>query len=328
MTSFVCFLLTIALINSINAVNSLAMSADGKVIVIGSYLGTLSTFHDNADGIWSYTSDIYKRTIRSVAISLPNEVKVVGFENNRIGVIKDGMVMPYNYGCNGREMTMSANGKYIVAGTAEGAFEIFEFDEKSILRGVIKLPNNYQSPVRNINITDDGQEVRICFADGEIIIYQYVKPTWRCYELATWSPDRSKMWITSIASTPDGRLFVGGTAEGKVEVWVKNAQNRLNKLTSLMVGKPCSICSLAVNQSGTRIISGTLDGEVQLWQSTSLNSWQRIGTLPSSKIEHATVAMSADGERIVRGVGGSIEVWQSEQNNSWSCIFTAKGLED
>lgn len=325
--AFLYFLLTIALINSVNGVNSLAMSADGKEVVTGSYLGRLSSFQEMADGTWFDTVRICNHTIRFIAISLPTAVKVVGFEQNKLSVIKDDRLTSYNLGLTGREIAMSANGKYVVANAANGTFIIFEFDDNYALRVVRKLPNNYNAPARCMNITDNAQEIRACFADGEVIIYQSNGHTWQCYELVNWSPDHSKIWTTSLASTPDGRLLVGGAADGKLYIWTKNACNRLQLLTS-MNGSQGTICSLAISRDGTRFVSGSLDGEVKIWQSTAPNVWQIMGTLSSAQTQHATVAMSADGERIVKGVGGTIEVWQSLGNNDWHCIYTARGLEN
>ena len=152
-----------------NGVGSVAISADGEYIAVGSGNDTVYLFDkDSSTPLWSYTTGDW---VRSVAISADGEyITAGGYDGNRVYLFdKDSSTPLWSYETGGyvRAVAISADGEYIAAGS---------YDEK-----VYHFENNYPpiAPIDSISPSPARFDEEVTFSgsgadnDGTIIAYEW-----------------------------------------------------------------------------------------------------------------------------------------------------------
>ncbi len=122
-----------------NGVGSVAISADGEYIAVGSGNDTVYLFDkDSSTPLWSYDTGSY---VYSVAISADGEYIAAGSEDGRVYLFnKDSSTPIWSYETGSSEapegvhsVAISADGEYIAAGSYDNKVYLFDKDSSTPL---------------------------------------------------------------------------------------------------------------------------------------------------------------------------------------------------
>ncbi len=304
-------------------VNSVAISSDGKYVVVGSY--RIYFFDKSGKLLWNKSGEFY---IHSVAASLNGKYIVAGegwtpsdsvYKRTYFGQKTWGSndEISYNiYLFNNKgdllwkyktygpvsSVAITPDGKYIVAGSIGGY--IYLFNNKGDLLWKYKTYGN----VRSISITRGGEYIVV--GSWEDITGDDWPDSGYIY---FFDKDGNLLWkyktgdeVSSVAITPDGNYVVAGSADNNVYFFDKDG----NLLWKYKTGS--GVWSVAITPDGNYILSGS-GGSIYFFNKNGKLLWKY-----HTEDEINSVAMTSDGSYVVAGsCDGHIYSFDKNGNLLW-----------
>ncbi len=298
-------------------VTSVAFSADGQRIVSGSWDGTVKVWDtDKVQEILSLEG--HTRTVTSVAFSADGKRIVSGSLDGTIKVWDTdkgqemftlightGLVTCVAFSADDRSIVSSSDGLHAQGRPLPGEVKVWDADKG---QEVLTLRDS------------DGATSVAYSADGKRI----VSGDWK-RSIKVWDVEKRQLLltlkeghteqITSLAISADGKRIVSGSIDRTVKVW--DAEKGKEVFT--LKGHTGWVLSVAFSVDGKRIVSGSggfdvpsqpAKGEVKVWDA---DTGQEIITLKGHTGSVASVAISADGKRIVSDNGDkTVKVWDAD----------------
>ncbi|KAJ7221335.1 hypothetical protein GGX14DRAFT_558831 [Mycena pura] len=282
----------------LGSVRSIALSADGKRVVSGSW-------DDCRVRIWN--ADTGKQIgaalaghsgyISSVAISADGKRVVSGSNDSTVRIWNVDTGVGTALEGHSDEVTsvaLSTDGKRAVSGSGDRTVCIWNADTGEQIGAALKG----HSRVRSVAISADGKHVVVSGSiDGTMRI---------------WNLDTDKEVgvahsnaVTSVALSADGMRAVS-VSGGTMRIW--NAHTGQQIGTALEHGTP--ILSVALSADGKRAVSGAWDvtDKVRIWNTEISEQVVAPPQLRSGKFMSA--ALSADGKRVVCGFDDhTLRIW-------------------
>ncbi|KAJ7221322.1 hypothetical protein GGX14DRAFT_669358 [Mycena pura] len=279
-------------------VRSIALSADGKRVVSGSW-------GDSTVRIWN--ADTGKQIgaalaghsgyISSVAISADGKRVVSGSVDStvRIWNVDTGVgtaLEGHSDQVTSVALSADADGKRAVSGSDDRTVCIWNADTGEQIGAALK---GHSDSVTSVALSANGKRAVSGSDDCTMRI---------------WNLDTDKevgvahsRTVTSVALSADGMRAVSASG-GAMRIW--NADTGQQIGTALEHGAP--IRSVALSADGKRAVSGTWDGTVCIWNTEMSEQVVAPPQLRSGKFKSAT--LSADGKRVVCGFDDhTLRIW-------------------
>ncbi|HEX8565308.1 MAG TPA: TIR domain-containing protein [Pyrinomonadaceae bacterium] len=263
-----------------NSTASVAITADGKLIVSGSFDKTIRVWETESGKCLSVLKD-KANPVLSVAItadgklivsgSLDKTVRVWETESGKcLSVLKGHTDSPYGVG-------ITADGKLIVSGSNDNTVRVWETESGKCL-SVLKGHTNY---VRSVAITADGKLIVSGSWDTTIRVWETASRA--CLSVLRGHIDK----VFGVAITADGKLIVSSSADNTVRVW----ETESGKCLSVLEGHTGNTYGVAITADGKLIVSGSLDTTIRVWD---LSNFSRIKKQePSNQITQTKIKKQA-----------------------------------
>ena len=297
-------------------VAAVAVSADGRRAVTGSYYGTVRVW-DLDTGEPLHTLAGHDGPVHVVAVTADGRRAVtIGGDDETVRVwdLDTGQQQAELNAGPVAAVAVTADGRRAVS-VGRGTARVWDLDTGELLRTLADIiPRNYAVAVsadgRRAVTYGRGRIVRIWdLANGKQVASARQR-LWNRFR--AWSPAfKRRRWtsVYSVAFSSDGRRAVSGSEGGTVRVWDLDTGQQQAKLSG-RVGPVRGVRAVAVSADGRRAVSGGWhDGTVRVWD---LDTGQQRAELNTGRV--AAVAVSADGRRAVSGSeNGTVRVWDLEE---------------
>lgn len=255
-------------------VKAVAISADGKQVLTGSYDKT-AILWDTSTGqaIFTLAAGQGIAPITGVAFSPDGQYLLTGTSGGfaTLWNSKTGEAIREYQGEHGylTSIAFSPDGEYIAAGTGRGIAELWDAKTGKLLR----IFEGHIGNVNSVVFSPDGNYLLTGSWDGTAILWDATTAT----NLQTFDDHLDD--VICVAFSPDGHYFVTGSAD------------RMAKLWEIETGKVIRTFSILIpsrNSDIQREITLTFLGQIQ------------------------GIAFSPDGRYVVTGYGsGAIRIWES-----------------
>ena len=284
-------------------VQAAAISADGEILVSGSW--------DNTIKIWNLATNAIAKTleghslrIRQVAITPDGQTLASASDDKTVMLwdLASGSLKATLIGHSGPvyAVAISADGKTAVSGSEDKTIKIWDLATGSIkatLRG-------HKGPVRAIAISPDSQTLVSGSADRSIAI-------WNLQTGAKISTLRGHAdLVRALAVSPDGNTVVSGSWDKTIKIW--NLQTR--ELLRTLAGHSDKVTAVTVSPGGHTIVSGSDDNSIKIWNLDETKAEAKAiakGTLTEHSSDVFSVAISPDGKTLVSASWDkTIKIWR------------------
>lgn len=295
-------------------VRSLALSADGSTLVVGSLNGETK--------LWNLTTDQPVRSftdrpaIQSIAVSppaAPNQPQLFASSDYQGGIelydLSNGELRRTLEGHSTvvQSVAFSPDGKILASGCWDKTINLWDVATGELLHtltghsyGVTAVTFVPQPKSGTPGATDEPLLASADY-DGGIKLWQ---PT-SGQLVRTFATDRYPVF--ALVVSPDGRTLVEGNGNGSIKSW-KLPSGRY--LTSFG-GHADAVTTLAIGRDGKTLASGSRDKTIKLWD---LSTGNLIQTLSGEAVDSIlTLAFSPDGQTLVSGdQEGMIQLWRRQ----------------
>jgi serine/threonine protein kinase len=277
------------------SVKSLAISADGQILVSGSTDKTLKAWN-LVTGEEIHTFCGHGDSVLSVAISPDGEILASGSADRLIGVwnLKTRRNIQFLGGHSGQVMSVvfHPKNKRLFSGSGDKTIKVWDKVWELINKPATHTHAKHSSGVTSIAVSSDGQSLVSGSYDKTIIV-------WPDHIIAGHSDV-----VSSVAISPDGQTIVSGSRDKEIKVWNLSSGELLHTLS----GHSGSVLSVAISPNGQTLFSGSEDKTVKVW---SLSTGEEIVTLTKYIDAVTSLAISPDGQLLVSGSqDGTIKLWR------------------
>ena len=290
-------------------ITSMAMSSDGKSVLIGEELDTTVTLYEEGSKMWE-TSDFF--TVADVDIS-PNGSHIAVADWRSIHFFtRDSNEAVWSHYHEDEYMTtvsISPDGLFIAIGTQNGKVFLYPASGDNSSSGL--HDNILDGDIVGIDFSADSSRLIIGTDTGSVYVYETEGGT-QVMDLAY--PEE----ISCVSGSSDSDHYAFGTAAGSVAVinssmgsikWQKNIGD--------------AIADLDFNGVGTHLITGTNNKIVVLAKVSDGDELWR--TTASGKV--SGVAMSYRGENIVVGTDEGLAIYYEQQLDNQAPIATIDSID-
>ncbi len=273
--------------NTGNAVQSVAMSSDGKYIAAGSGTTNNSVYLFNGSSsnrIWKYPAG---GIVHSVAISSDGFYVVAGSEDNKVYLFNrtSGGTLEWSYTSPSsiNSVDISSDGSYLVAGGDDKKVLFFERTSPTLLW-------NYatKGAITSVAMSSDGNYIAVGTSSKEIFLFDR---TIAALKVPIWSINATNA-INQVVISSDGSYIAAGSDDHRVYFC-----SRSSSIPLWSADANDAVLSVSISSSGNYIAAGTANNEVYLYEKSSSSE------LWSSDINNPvlSLAISSDGNYIVAG---------------------------
>ncbi|WP_193198177.1 caspase family protein [Nostoc sp. MG11] len=280
-------------------VNSIAISADGQMIVSGGGDGTVRLWNHQglplAEPFPGHEGYVY-----SVAISADGQTIISGGEDGTVR-LWNRQGLPLAEPLRGHEgwvysVAISADGQTIVSGGEDGTVRLWNHQGLPLVEPLL----GHKGYVWSVAISQDGQTIVSGGRYGTARL-------WNRQGLLLAEPLRGHEGnVRSVAISADGQTIVSGGEDSTVRLW--NLQGL--PLAEPLRGHKGNVYSVAISQDGQTTVSGGEDGTVRLW---NLQGLPLAEPLRGHESRVYSVAISGDGQTIAsRGKDATVRLWNHQ----------------
>lgn len=282
-------------------VKSVALSADGKRVVSGSYDHTVRVW-DAHTGECLRTLEGHTGWVMAVALSGDGKVVASGSTDKtaRVWDTRTGQCL-HKLGKHGSRLSavaISGDGTIVVTGCHDHSVCVWDVPSKRCVRTLA----GHCGPVLSVALTEDGSRVVSGSDDNTIRVFDV--QSGKCERILLGHGSG----IASVAMSADGACIFSGSYDKTVRVWDASSGRCLQTLE----GHRSGVESVASCADGARVVSGSYDHTVCVWNTWSGECVQRLeghtGPLRS-------VAIDGAGERVVSGSADkTVRAWDVRSN--------------
>ncbi|MBD2355504.1 serine/threonine protein kinase [Tolypothrix sp. FACHB-123] len=291
----------LALANTLDAhdgaVNSLAITADGKTLISGGA--------DNKIKIWNLATGDLKTTlsknldaINSVVISRDGKTLFSGSKNGIIQIwnLPNGTLkttLPKSKDAV-TYLAITPDGETLVSGGGN-TIQVWDLETgklKNTLTGHTKS-------VMALAISADGQTLVSGSADNTIKIWNL-----KTGQLKNTIAGHKES-VMSVAISPNGEILASGSSDDTIKIW----NLKTGKLINTLIGHFYPVSTLAISPNGETLASGSWDYRIKIW---NIQTGEIKNTLTGHKSSVNSVVISPDGRSVISGSSDrTIKIWRS-----------------
>jgi WD40 repeat protein len=274
-----------------NGVASVALSANGQIVAIGFYDGTVR--------LWHVSDGLLLRTLTAgtgvgcVAFSSDSKTLATGLDNTTVKLwrVSDGTHLRTLEGLsfNVYSVAFSADGQTVAAGSLND-LKLWRVSDGMLLQNL----EGHTSHVYSVAFSADGQTLASASSDDTVKLWQVSdgKPL----------QDLKANGFSSVAFSPNSQTLAAG-GERTVYLWRVSDGELLHELR----GHTDVVGSVAFSADGQTLVSGSNDIEVRRWQ---VSDGTRLYTLEETEAKVQFVQFAADGRTMVAVKGNMVQLWE------------------
>ncbi len=278
------------------AVQSVAVSPDGRIIASGS--------RDNTTRLWHIeTGEVLQNFVGNSSAILS-----VDFSNDGLSLAAGtqlSQVIEWNLetiewypplvgGSPIEAIQISPDNRAIATGSADGNVRVW-----NRRTGLILYNNNQHSTiVYSVAFTPNGRWLVTGSGDGNIHIID-----WQIDQLRHRFPAHTGE-VRSLAITPDALQIISGGTDNNIKIWNLRTAEEVITLT----GHRGAVLCVAVSPDGTQIASSSRDRTVKIW---NLKTGELLNTLTNPQAVVNSLVFGINSATLIGGTqDGTVVVWQ------------------
>jgi WD40 repeat protein len=128
-------------------------------------------------------------------------------------------------------------------------------------------------------------------------------------------------WVPTVVYTPDGRIILTGSRDGRIEMWDAKSGQSMGLFTTFSEG----VYKLLISNDGKKLIAGGYYGRVGIWDFVN---GRLIAELPSLESYQAYPALSPDGKWVALKTDiHPIRVWDTDTGHLVAEYFLPARLD-
>ncbi|MHB8627515.1 MAG: nSTAND1 domain-containing NTPase [Aggregatilineales bacterium] len=291
----------------------LAISPDGRMVLVGETTNALAVLFDVATGQEIRRFYGQRGGIYGVAFSPDGRTALsVGFEGAVI--VWDVATGQAIYHLQGHEngidcVAVSPDGRHAVSGSFDHTLRLWDLNYGQVIRTF----KGTQSWVDSVAFSPDGRTAMSGAQDGSAILWDVQSGQ----ELRRFQDDVPGQGIFNLSFSPDGRTVAlptgnfASTAPGEVILWNVQTGQEIRRFK----GHQAGVDGAYFSPDGRSVLSCSLDGVMILWDPSTGQEIRRLrgyaidpaGAAPQSG---HVAAFSPDGKAILTGRGlGTVILW-------------------
>jgi len=310
-------------------ISGLSVSADGKLVAIGSS-------HGGGVSVW----DINKRHVVDVLAEDEGSVRtafsptepllafagatstncMLHFWNAETGQMIGEFPLS-GVGCSG--LFFSPDGKTLVTGTAltgTGDITLWSVPDGEKLAIIPDKPEHFATATTPFAVTEDLSLAAVSYSQGSRIKVIDLNDNGSIY----WTAPASKEEVTALAFSPDGKMLASaaGWDEKDIRLWDVDSGEEIRRLE----GHKKYVSSMVFWPDGRRLASSSGDQTIRIWD---VKSGVCEGTLVGHQLEVFRVALFPDGKTLVSASkDGEVCVWDASEIHQRKSHTTIPGHVD
>src|ERR687886_828922 len=272
-----------------NSVNAVAITADGKRAISGSWDNTIKVW-DLTTRKEQFTLEGHSDWVNVVAITADGTRAISGSYDNTLKVwdltTGDEQFTLEGHSELVKAVAVTADGKRAISGSKDNTIKVWDLTTRKELFTL----KGHSYSVNILAVTADGKRA-ISGSDDNIL---------KVWDLTTGKEEftlkghHSKL-VNAVAVTADGKRAISGSDDNILKVWDLTT----GKEEFTLNGHTSSVNAVAVTADGKRAVSGSDDNTLKVWDLATGN------VIASFKGESpiASCAIEPDGVTIVAGDG-------------------------
>jgi WD40 repeat protein len=272
-------------------VKSVAISADGAVVVTGSADGSVRVT-DGRTGAVSKTL-LHESAVVGLAITPDGSRVVTGSEDNkaRLWETQTGRLLNTFEGHDNTvsSVAITPDGKRIATGSNDLTARVWDAATGAVLAEL----KGHEDWITSIAMTSDGSRVLTGSDDKSARVWDVAKQA----TLAILAGHTEAVF--SVAMTANGSRAVTGSADRTARIWdVTVSDGSTLPATTTLAGHDGAIYGVAITADGTRVATASQDMRIKLWDA---RYGLALATLGGHDDWIMSLAMTPDGAHIVTG---------------------------
>ena len=288
-------------------VDSVAFSADGKLLAVGS--------SDNTVVLWDSNTRERARVLRghvaavsAVAVSRDDKVLASGLAAGIAGITRDDtikiwdpitgqLVRALTGKSSGHSLGLSNDGARLVSGSFGSTVSLWNVSQPEAERKIPVARGSRFVPDR-VALSPDGKLIAGGGRDNAIKLWD--AGTGR--ELFTLTGHKKS--IRDLVFSPDNKLLASSGQDADIKLWTVATGQELKTLTAHSDG----VIAIAFSFDGRRLASGSQDRSIVVWD---IESGEPDAVYTGHQEWVNAVAFGPDGRKLASGsVDGEIRVWE------------------
>jgi WD40 repeat protein/uncharacterized caspase-like protein len=288
-------------------VDSVAFSADGKLLAVGNSDNTVALW-DSANRQQVRVLKGHVAAIATVAVSGDDKVLASALEAGVAGIGRNdtikiwdpvtGQLVRSLTGRNsGQSIGLSNDGTRLVSGSFGSTVSVWNVAQSEAQR-TITVPRESRFMADRVALSSDGKLIAAGGGDNAIKLWD--AGTGR--ELFTLTGHRKS--IRDLAFSPDNKLLASAGQDADIKVWSVATGQEMTTLTAHSGG----VIALAISSDGKKLASGSQDRTILIWD---IESGEPDAAYTGHQEWVNAVAFSPDGKKLASGsVDGEIRIWE------------------
>ncbi|KAM3096932.1 AAA-like domain-containing protein [Phormidesmis sp. 146-35] len=301
------------LVQTINAhreaVESVAVSPNGKVIASASWDNTVKLWNRNGEAIKTKTVMKHQKAIYSVSFSPDSERLATAGQHGDIklwdlngNLVKQWTAHPQQV----NSLSFSSDNQTLASASNDGTVKLWKQDT------LLKTLTRKNGSVYSVAFSPDGLSLAAAYQDGTIKLWRVSDGS----EIDSFQGHKGAVY--GVSFSPDGQKLATGSYDNSVKLWRIH-----NPLRQDLKAHTAEVNSVSFSSDG-QIASAGQDGSVKLWNlaSTDATDFTFLKTLTQGSNWLQAVSFSPDGQMVaIASRDSTIKLW----NRNGAQIQTLKG---
>ena len=270
-----------------DSVLSVALSADGKYVLTGSFDKTARLW-DAATGQEVRVFTSHADAVLGVAFSPDGKHILTGSRDTtaRLWDAATGQEVRVFSGHSGAVagVAFSSNGQYVLTGSWSGTARLWD----AATAQTIRVFTGQAQAVWSVTFSPDGKYVLAGSLDKTARLWDAA--TGQTVRIFTGHTDD----VRSVTFSPDGKYVLTGSQDSTARLWDAATRQEAHAFT----GHTSSVSSVAFSPDGKYALTGSLDKTAQLWDPAT---GQEVRVFSGHTDDVRSVAFSPDGKHILTG---------------------------
>jgi WD40 repeat protein/serine/threonine protein kinase len=284
-------------------VHAVALTADGRFAISGSWDGTLR--------MWNLQSGESVRTLEGHAgrvnavTVIPSRARAVSASSDRtlrVWDLESGQSVRTLKGHAGRvnAVAVTPDGSRAVSASSDRTLRVWDLESGRLARTL----EGHLEAVNAVTVTADGHRAMSASSDHTLQVWDLESG-----RLARTLPINMD-WVNAFVLMPDGRRAISGSADNTLRVWDLESGQSLRTIE----GHTNKVTAVVLMPDGRRAISGSADHTLRIWD---LEKGQLVRTLEGHTDWVTAVVVTPDGRRAISASADrTLRMWDLERGQS------------